>query len=128
MTLTIVDPELFGVTEESCTVSFAVHDASGPVDAPARVLVDGVPRATSAGIQGTRLVRVDGLTPATRHRIDVVAEGGARAAADRFFPGVVDTLPACDARLVASFATLNDLHFGEERFGGVLLADGSYGD
>ncbi|MEW6272248.1 MAG: metallophosphoesterase [Thermodesulfobacteriota bacterium] len=128
MALTIVDPELFGVTEESCTVTFAVHDASGPVDAPARVLVDGVPRATSAGVRGTRLVRVEGLTPATRHRIDVVAGGGARAEPDRFFPGVVDTLPACDARPVASFATLNDLHFGEERFGGVLLADGSYGD
>ncbi|HEY8517392.1 MAG TPA: metallophosphoesterase [Candidatus Binatia bacterium] len=128
MTLRVIDPELFGVTEDGCTLTFAVHDARGPVDATARVLVDGVARATSAGVAGTRLVRVEGLAPGTRHRIEIVAEDGARAEPDPFFPGVVETLPACRAREVASFATLNDLHFGEERFGGVLLADGSYGD
>jgi len=125
--LTIADPELFGVTESSCTLSFAVHDAAGAVDAHAEVLVDGVPRALSAGVAGTRLVRVEGLAPGTRHEIAIVAEDGTRAASDRFFASVVDTLPGTGAHPVASFATLNDLHFGEPRFGGTLQADGSYG-
>jgi 3',5'-cyclic AMP phosphodiesterase CpdA len=125
--LTIADAELFGVSETTCTVSFAVHDASGPVDARADVLVDGSPRAASEGVAGTRLVLLSGLRPGTQHHIDIVAPGGARAAADRFFPGVVTTLPAARGRQTASFATLNDLHFGEPRFGGTLLPDGSYG-
>lgn len=127
MSLTVRDPELFGVTETSCTLSFAVHDAAGPVDARARVLVDGVPRAESAGVAGTRLVRVEGLAPGTRHAIAIAAEDGSRAAPDRYFSGEVETLAAPRGREVASFATLNDLHFGEPRFGGTLLADGSYG-
>ena len=127
MTLTVRDPELFGVTESSCTVSFAVHDAAGPVDARARVLIDGVVRAESEGVTGTRLVRVEALAPGTRHTIAVEAEGGARAGTDRWFPGEVETLPAPRGHAVTSFATLNDLHFGEPRFGGTLLADGSYG-
>lgn len=73
-------------------------------------------------------MRVEGLAPGTRYAIEIVAEDGARAVPDRYFPGVVEMLPPCDARVVASFATTNDLHFGEERFGGVLLRDGSYGD
>jgi 3',5'-cyclic AMP phosphodiesterase CpdA len=40
----------------------------------------------------------------------------------------VRTLPAPRARRTASFATLNDLHFGEPRFGGQLTADHDYGD
>lgn len=127
MPLFIADPELFGVTESSCTVSFVVRDVHGPTDARARVLIDGVERASSEGSAGTRLVRIDGLAPATRHEIQIVAEDGDRAEIDRFFPGVVVTLPAPTSPQVASFATLNDLHFGEERFGGTLLADGSYG-
>jgi len=127
MALTVRDPELFGVTECSLTLSFVVHDASGPVDARARVLVDGVPRAESTGIGGTRLVRVDGLAPGTRHAIAIETEGSVRAANDRWFPAEVETLPAPRGRQLASFATLNDLHFGEPRFGGVLLPDGGYG-
>ena len=38
------------------------------------------------------------------------------------------TLPAPRARRTARFATLNDLHFGEPRFGGQLTADHEYGD
>lgn len=128
MPLSIADPELFGITESSLTVSFAVRDAQGGVDATARVVVDGETRAVSAGNPGTRLVRVTGLAPATRHRVAIVAEDGARARADRFFPETVETLPAPEAREVATLATMNDLHFGEPRFGGVLAPDGSYGD
>jgi 3',5'-cyclic AMP phosphodiesterase CpdA len=46
---------------------------------------------------------------------------------DAYYQGEATTLPAPRAAEVASFATLNDLHFGEPRFGGVLLADGGYG-
>jgi Icc protein len=127
MPLTIADPELFGVTESSLTLSFAVRDRQGDVDARADVVIDGTVRATTEGVAGTRLVRIAGLAPGTQHQVQIVAAGGARAAVDRFFPGIVDTLPAIAAPQVASFATLNDLHFGEPRFGGTLLADGSYG-
>jgi predicted phosphodiesterase len=117
------DPELFGITEASFSLTFSVEDGAGPVDAEARVLVDGEVRASSAGTPGTRHVRVEGLAPGTSHRVEIVC-GDARAEPDALFPGAVTTLPAPRAAEVASFATLNDLHFGEPRFGGVLRADG----
>src|SRR5690606_25686362 len=64
MRLHLRDPELFGVTADSLTVSFRVADDAGPVDAPVRVLVDGEVRAVSEG-GGTRVVRIEGL-PADR--------------------------------------------------------------
>lgn len=131
MSLSIADPELFGLTESSATLSFVVRDPSGPVAAPARVLVDGEVRARSEGPAGTRLVRLEGLFPATRHRIAI--EAGATAPTgpvvepDDYFPAELTTLPEPRARQVASFATLNDLHFGEPRFGGVMTSEGDYG-
>ena len=49
MALAIVDPELFGVTADSVTLSFVVADGSGPVAAPSRVIVDGDTRVVSEG-------------------------------------------------------------------------------
>ena len=126
MTLSIRDPELFGVTESSVTLSFRVEDASGPVDAPARVLLDGAPRARSQG-SGTRHLRIEGLAPGTRHRIAIETAGGEPAAHSPFFPESFETHPAPPGPELASFATLNDLHFGEPRFGGVLTEDGEWG-
>ncbi|HXK21840.1 MAG TPA: metallophosphoesterase [Myxococcota bacterium] len=126
MALRILDPELFGVSESSLTLSFVVADDSGPVDAEARVRVGGERRATSRGI-GTRLVRIEGLEPDTGYEIGIEADGAAPAAPDRYFPGRVTTLAAPRAAETASFATLNDLHFGEPRFGGTLLPNGDYG-
>jgi len=131
MRLSIADPELFGVTDTSATVSFVVRDTGVPVDEPAHVLVDGEVRAVSEGTCGTRLVRVEGLAPGTTHRLEIVRVRGderVAAGADAYFPGEATTLPAPTAEPVASFATLNDLHFGEPRFGGTLLPDGGYGD
>src|SRR5262245_60399564 len=110
MTLRIQDPELFGVTESSVTLCFRVEDDAGPVDAPARVLVDGAARAVSEGPAGTRHVRVEDLAPGTRHRIDVEVRGAERAAHTPFFPDAFETHPAPPGGEVASFATLNDLH------------------
>lgn len=128
MTLRVVDPELLAVTADGFSLSFAVADASGPVDASARVLVNSVPRAVSEGTAGTRLVRIEGLAPDTEYEISIEAEGGAIAAPDRYFPGRARTLPAPRGRTVARFATLNDLHFGEPRFGGMMTEDHEYGD
>src|SRR5690606_40144881 len=47
---------------------------------------------------------------------------------DRYWPERVRTLPAPRARCTATFATLNDLHFGEPKFGGRLTADHEYGE
>ncbi len=127
MALTIVRPEVFGVSESSLTLAFAVEDGSGPVDAEARVTLDGETRAVSAGTAGTRLVRIEGLTPATDTRIDIEVAGAEPAARDRYFPESVRTLPRPDAALAGSFATLNDLHFGESRFGGTLTEDFEFG-
>jgi hypothetical protein len=127
MSLRIREPELFGVTESSVTLTFRVEDDAGPVDAPARVLVDGEPRAVSEGCAGTRQVRIEGLAPGTRHRLDVEADGGALAARTAFFPESFETHPAPPGDEVASFATLNDLHFGEPRFGGMLTEDMEWG-
>ena len=126
MPLRIRDPELFGVTESSLVLSFQVADAAGPEDAEARVRVDGELRATTQG-EGTRLVRIEGLEPATEYTVEIEVDGADAPAPDRWFPGRVLTLPAPAAAETASFATLNDLHFGEPRFGGTLLPNGDYG-
>jgi hypothetical protein len=132
MPLRICDPEIFGVTEASVTVCFRVEDESGPVDAAATVRVDGEARARTPhaahGGAGTRVVRVEGLEPDRAVRIDIDVAGAPPAARDRYFPERVRTLPAPRARRTATFATLNDLHFGEPRFGGRLTADHEYGD
>jgi hypothetical protein len=127
MPLAIRDPELFGVSESDATFYFRVEDASGPVDAEAHVLVDGEVRVRSEGPAATRCVRVEGLAPGTRHRVEIRV-AGARAEPDEFFPEAFETLPAPRAEQVASFATLNDLHFGEPRFGGTMTEDHEYGE
>ena len=127
MRLHLRDPELFGVTADSLTVSFRVEDDAGPVDAPVRVLVDGEVRAVSEG-GGTRVVRIEGLPPDRELRVELAAPGAESPPPDRYWPERVRTLPAPRARRTATFATLNDLHFGEPRFGGRLTADHEYGD
>lgn len=128
MALRVLDPELFSVTHDSLVLSFAVADASGPVDAPARVRIDGELRAVSEGPAGTRLVRIDGLASDTEHRIEVEVAGGAPLEPSKYFSGRAPTLPAPRGRRVARFASLNDLHFGEPRFGGTPLGEGEFGE
>jgi predicted phosphodiesterase len=127
MPLTIRDPEVMGVTASSVTLAFRVEDAAGAVDALARVLLDGELRARSEGNAAVRLVRIEGLDPDTEYTLAVEVDGAARPAPDRYFPERVRTLPSPSARRTATFATLNDLHFGEPRFGGQLTADHEYG-
>jgi 3',5'-cyclic-AMP phosphodiesterase len=126
MSLRICGAELFGVTESSATVAFSVEDASGPVDAEARVRIGGEVAARCAG-PGRYLVRVEDLAPGTSYELAIELPSGEAAAPDEFLPPRFETLPAPEAAQVASFATLNDLHFGEPRFGGTLLENGDYG-
>ena len=128
MRLQVRDVEVFGVTATSVTLAFRVDDASGgAVDAAARVRVNGELRAVSEG-GGTRLLRIENLAPGEALRIEIGVAGADPVAPDRYFPESVSTLPALRARRTATFATLNDLHFGEPRFGGRLTADHEYGD
>ncbi len=127
MSLTIKEPELFGVTESSITLTFSVEDAAGPVDARAEVRLNGETRAVCEGPAETRQVRIESLEPSTSYRIEIAVAGAAAAAPSRYFPESVETLPGTSARQVASIASLNDLHFGEPRFGGSIDADGDYG-
>src|SRR5262245_2716689 len=128
MALRVLDPELFSVTHDSLTLSFAVADASGPVAAPARIAVDGEVRAVSEGPAGTRLVRVDGLAPDAEHRVEIQVAGAPPVEPSKYFSGRARTLAAPRGKRVARFASLNDLHFGEPRFGGVPLGEGEFGD
>ena len=128
MPLSITSPEIFGVTESTITLSFAVESASGPVDARAEVLVDGELRVVSEGPAGTRLIRIDQLAADRPYRIEISADGAGPLERDAFFPEQVTTLPAVRGSLVGSFASLNDLHFGEERFGGSPGEDGEFGE
>ena len=123
----IEKPEIFGVTESSLTLAFDVRDTQGPVDAEARVRIGGEVRAVSVGTAATRLVRIEGLEPGRPHRLSLEVTGGQPPLPDPYFPESVETLPQPEARETASFATLNDLHFGELRFGGVLEVDGELG-
>lgn len=122
----IVDAELFGVTESSFTLSFDVLEAgtAESVDCDARVVVAGE-RYDVAPTRGTRLVRIEGLPAASRLSVEIHAAHAEPPEPDAFFDGTVTTLPDTDAAQVASFATLNDVHFGEELFGGTLDPDGN---
>ena len=126
MPLAVRDPELFGLTESTATLHFRIEDGSGPVDAPARVLLDGAVRAVSEGPAGTRTVRIEGLSPSTRYRLEIEV-GGETTAPTPYLPASFETHPAPPGGEVARFATMNDLHFGEPRFGGVLTEDGEWG-
>lgn len=128
MALRVLDPELFSITHEALCVSFAVADASGPVAAPARVVVDGERRALSEGPAGTRLVRIEGLAPDSEHRVEIEVAGAPAPEPGRYFSGRARTLPAPRGKRVARFASLNDLHFGEPRFGGMPLGEGEFGE
>lgn len=127
MALSIRDPEIFGVTHESLTLSFRVEDTAGMVDAPARVRVDGELRAEVEGALPHHL-RIDDLPPDRDLEVTIEVKGAEPPARDEWFPARVRTLPAPRARRSATFATVNDLHFGEPRFGGRLTADHEYGD
>lgn len=127
MGLRVTDPELFGVTESSVSLFFGVEDGSGSVDAEARILVDGECRAVSQG-SGTRAVRIQGLEPDVEYRLEIVVGGAPPSPSERYFPRRFRTHPAPAAEQTASFATLNDLHFGEPRFGGQLTDDHEYGE
>jgi hypothetical protein len=126
MPVEIRAPELFGVTHTSATIAFSVEDERGPVDARSRVFIDGELRAECEGAHA-QLVRIEGLEPGTSHTLTIEAEGAEPATPDAFLPERFETLAAPRAEMVASFATMNDLHFGEPRFGGTLLENGDYG-
>ena len=126
--LSIEQAKIFGVTEATVTVVFGVYEDGRAVDAEAAVRIDGDVRAVSKGCAGTRLVRIDGLAPDREYEVAIDVAGGRAAASNRYFPGRARTLPAPRAAEVASFATLNDLHFGEQCIGGVLSDDHEYGD
>jgi len=128
MSPTVVAPEVVGVTETSLTLDFVVEQDGRPIDAVAEIRLDGALVARSEGEAGTRQVRVAGLAPDTEYVIEIATPGGEPAAPDEWFGGRARTLPSPRANEVASFATLNDLHFGEPAFGGFLEADGEFGE
>lgn len=122
----VSEPKVFGVSEHSLTLVFGVTEGDQLVDAEATVRLNGDVRAVSKE-PGTRLVRIDGLEPATEYEIRIES-GDASAGRGRYFSGRARTLDAPESSEVASFATLNDLHFGEAQMGGVLTDDHEYGD
>lgn len=128
MSLHIAHPEIVGVTESSLSLAFAVSNSEGLVDAEARVLLNGESRATSPGGASTRLLRIEDLEPGTEYRVEIQSVGATPAEADAYFPKSVTTLPAPTSECVASFGTLNDLHFGEVRMGGTMTDDFEYGE
>lgn len=127
MALQVRHAELFAVTETTATVHCEVLEDGAPVDAPARVWIDGEVRASDPGGARTRTLRVDDLAPGTSHAIRVEADG-VYAEPDDYLPERFETLPVPTAACTATFATLNDLHFGEPRFGGTLTEEHEYGE
>ncbi len=121
-------PEVVGVTESSVTLAFDVRSGGRPVDAEVEITAGGEVRARSGGEAGTRLVRLEGLPPATEVEIGFRAPGLRAVPRDRYFPERVRTLPAPGGAQVGCFATLNDIHIGEPRMGGRLTADFEYGE
>ena len=129
MAIKIVDPEVLGITETSLTLAFRIEDETGaPVDAPAQVLLDGEARARVEPCDGTRLVRIEGLEPATPYRLGLECAGAPGLEPGPYFPESIATFPAPTTSEVSSFATLNDVHFGEKKIGGVLTEEHEYGE
>jgi len=114
--LRLRSPELFGVTESSATLYFRVERGGEPDTGEVEVWIDGRIRATSQGELGTRCVRLEGLDPDREYQLELRTRDSAHEA-DGHCPSRFRTLPAPSAPLSASFATLNDLHFGEPHFG-----------
>lgn len=106
----ISDAEVVGVTESTVTVALA---AEGSGDGVRLRVGDAVRELAPA--DGLQLITVGDLPPATE--LGLAVEDGAPDSSS--LPRTVTTLPAPAAAQVASFATLNDLHFGERQFGGV---------
>jgi len=88
----VTHPKVFGVSESSITLCFTVEEGEEPLDAEARVRLNGDVRATSAA-PGTRLVRIEDLEPDTEYEISIES-GPARAGETRYFAGRARTLPA----------------------------------
>ncbi len=128
MKIRLCDPEVLGVTESSVTLSYSLENSAGPVDAPSQVVLNREVHATVEGPEGTRLVRIEGLEPATEYTVEIRSSRTPLPSNDRYFPARVTTLPAPTAAEVGHLATLNDLHFGETRVGGVLTDEFEYGD
>ena len=122
----IVDPEIFGVTDTTLTLTFRLEADGDPLAEPVRVELDGETRAVSEGTAGTRQVRLTDLDPGTTHEVRLAANGAEPTEPNPWFPETVRTLDAPSGAPVATFATLNDLHFGEPRFGGAFT-DGDWG-
>jgi len=121
----VTHPEVIAVTEASVSLAFGVAAGGELVDAPARVRVGD--RTLESEGPGTRHLRVEGLEPDTEYAVTIEAPAGA-AAPDRYLPERIRTAPRAGDRPVATFATLNDLHFGEARMGGRISQDGEYGE
>jgi predicted phosphodiesterase len=105
----IHDAELFTVADDEVVVTFRTDDLCSVVT---RV---GVHEITTTG--SFHYARLTGLDPATRYPLAV--EG---AAPSELLPTEVVTLARPAGRLLATFATANDVHFGEEECG--RLGDG----
>lgn len=122
----IIDPEITAVSDTTATVAFATVDDDGELrPAPAEVVLrraDGGPRRVVrlevdddvVAADGVRLVTLDTLEPATLYDVDIVVDGESAEVDQLFFPGELRTLPTPPGELLATVATVSDLHFGEE--------------
>lgn len=77
-----------------------------------------VPDYAAPGVGGPGSVVIDELEPATAYDVLVSGEGLAARAVASF-----TTLPSPPGRLLARFATVNDIHIGDRGFGGLHTID-----
>ncbi len=130
----IASPEISAVTDTSVTVSFSIspnddadddQQRDGAVLPDAKVVIhntnDGSTRAVDCRNpdptprRNPMVVRIDELEPRTLYDIDIIPGGGESAETDAmFFPGEFKTLATPPGALLATFATVSDLHFGEK--------------
>lgn len=77
-----------------------------------------VPGYAAPGVGGPGSVVIEGLEPSTRYDVVVSGPGIARQAVTSF-----TTLAPPPGRLLTRFATINDIHLGDRRFGGMHTID-----
>jgi 3',5'-cyclic AMP phosphodiesterase CpdA len=101
---TITNAELFSVAADEVTVTFSTDDDTSVTTRA------GDHEVTTAGRY--HVARVGGLEPSTPYALEV--DG---VAPSEWLPAEVTTLAAAPGRLLATVATVNDVHFGEGECG-----------
>lgn len=119
----IRNEELVTVTESSFIVTWVTDSESRSVIYYGEKRGELMPFVCERELTRYHYCEVVGLVPGRTYYYQTAA-GRVRGEPSEFSPGVVTTLVPPDGEFIFSFATINDLHFGEDIAGLITTPDG----